>query len=67
MSRNLITKLLKNYVTRDLLADETKVDFGAKKEATYSIPPYGPPQNHHSHHGPFNNYGNFHGQPAANQ
>lgn len=53
MSRNLIKKLLKNYEARDILADEQKIDFGAKKEVTYNLPPYGyPPHHGNDHYGP---------------
>lgn len=58
MSRNLIKKLLKNYATRDILADEQKVDFEANKEVKYNFPSYGPP----SHHG-----SGFYGPSAGNQ
>ncbi|XP_070497695.1 protein spaetzle 5 isoform X2 [Chironomus tepperi] len=63
---NLIKKLLKQHAIKDILADETKIDFNAKKESfsksKYNIPSYehenghayGPPSN-----GPFDNYPNL--------
>ncbi|KAG5678040.1 hypothetical protein PVAND_007747 [Polypedilum vanderplanki] len=61
---NLIRKLLKNY-EKDILADETKVEFSAKKETPYkyNIPSYG---HYHSHHGSFDYHGNFPGEAVSN-
>jgi hypothetical protein len=69
MSRKLIKKLLRNYVTKDILADEAKVDFNQRKVPSYSFPSYGHQQHapNHANHGPFNPYGNFYGPSVANQ
>ncbi|KAL7049381.1 hypothetical protein ACKWTF_003672 [Chironomus riparius] len=68
-SRNLIKKLLKQYAAKDILADETKIDFNAKKESfskKYNIPAYGHDAGHASG-GPFDNYANFYDSPVNNQ
>ncbi|CAG9800337.1 unnamed protein product [Chironomus riparius] len=67
-SRNLIKKLLKQYAAKDILADETKIDFNAKKESfskKYNIPAYGHDAGHASG-GPFDNYANFYDSPVNN-
>ncbi|XP_070497697.1 protein spaetzle 5 isoform X4 [Chironomus tepperi] len=72
--RNLIKKLLKQHAIKDILADETKIDFNAKKESfsksKYNIPSYehenghayGPPSN-----GPFDNYPNLYDNQPPRQ
>lgn len=62
MSRNLIKKLLKNYMNRDILADEAKVDFNSNKGSSPNHSPYGPPPA-----AAFNHHGGFHGPSIANQ
>lgn len=72
-SRNLIKKLLKQYAAKDILADETKIDFNAKKESfskKYNIPAYGHDGGHaygYPSNGPFDNYGNYYDSPVNNQ
>ena len=68
-SRNLIKKLLKQYAAKDILTDETKIDFNARKESIskkYNIPAYGH-DGGHAFDGPFDNYGNLYDSPVNNQ
>ena len=61
--------MLKQYAAKDILADEAKVDFNAKKESfskKYNIPAYGSDDGH-VFGGPFDNYGDLYNSPVNNQ